>query len=74
MHYIVSLARNSRLQALVAKVESDMKMVFDDTGMKQRRFVELIYGARTWKTSRRCVARLAFGSLGNNPRFVVTNI
>ena len=74
VQYVVGLARNSRLQALVAAVEGDMKATFDETGMKQRRFVELTYGARTWKTSRRCVARLEFGELGNNPRFVVTNI
>ena len=74
VQYVVGLARNSRLQALVAEVEVDMKAAFAETGMKQRRFVELTYGARSWKASRRCVARLEFGELGNNPRFVVTNI
>jgi len=52
----------------------DMKAVFDETGMTQRRFVEFGYGARTWKTPRHCVARLEFGEQGNNPRFVVSNI
>ena len=51
-----------------------MQAAFDESGMKQRGFVELDYGARTWTTSRRCVARLEFGQQGNNPRFVVTNI
>jgi hypothetical protein len=74
VQYVVGLARNSRLQAMVAEVEVGMKAVFDETGMKQRCFVELGYGSRTWKTSRRCVARLEFGEQGNNPRFVVTNI
>lgn len=74
VQYAVGLARNSRLQAMVAEVEADMKAGFDETGMKQRRFLELTYGARTWKASRRCVARLEYGSQGNNPRFVVTNI
>ena len=50
-----------------------MHAAFDETGLKQRRLVELVYGAHTQKTSRRCVARLEFGQLGNNPRFVVTN-
>jgi nitric oxide synthase oxygenase domain/subunit len=59
VQYVVGLARNSRLQAMIAAVESDMKAVFDETGMTQRRFVEFGYGARTWKTPRRCVARLA---------------
>ncbi|MCA3036123.1 MAG: transposase, partial [Rhodocyclaceae bacterium] len=57
--YVVGLARNSRLQAMVAAVESDMKAVFDETGMTQRRFVEFGYGVRPWKTPRHCVARLA---------------
>jgi hypothetical protein len=74
VQYVVGLARNSRLQALVAEAEADMKAVFDGTGIKQRRFLELTYGARTWKRARRCVARLEFGLLGNNPRFVVTNV
>jgi hypothetical protein len=47
------------MQEMVATVESDMKAVFAETGMKQRRFVEFNYGACTWKTPRRCVARLA---------------
>jgi hypothetical protein len=59
---------------MVAQIEADMKAGFDETGMKQRRFLELTYGARTWKASRRCVARLEYGSQGNNPRFVVSNI
>ena len=74
VQYVVGLARNSRLQAMVAQIEADMKAAFDETGMKQRRFLELTYGARTWKASRRCVARLEYGSQGNNPRFVVSNI
>ena len=74
VQYVVGLARNSRLQAMVGETEADMKSGFDETGMKQRRFLELTYGARTWNKARRCVARLEFGQLGNNPRFVVTNI
>ncbi len=74
VQYVVGLARNSRLQGMVTELEAKMKVAFDDTGIKQRRCVELVYGARTWKASRRCVARLEFGEQGNNPRFVVTNI
>ena len=79
VQYVVGLARNSRLQALVAEVEGHMQDAFAETltkkvPVKQRRFLELDYGARTWKRTRRCVARLEFGEQGNNPRFVVTNI
>ncbi len=71
---MVGLARNARLQAMVAKAEAAMHTAFDQTGTKQRRFLELTCGARTWKHVRRCVARLEYGAQGNNPRFVVTNI
>ena len=79
VQYVVGLARNNRLQAMVAEVEGDMQSAFAEAvakkaPVKQRRFLELTYGARTWKRTRRCVARLEFGQLGNNPRFVVTNI
>jgi hypothetical protein len=74
VQYVVGLARNKRLQAMVAVVEAEMVVAFDKAGMKQRRLVKLVYGARTWKTARRCAARLEFGEQGNNPRFVVTNI
>ena len=77
--YVIGLARNRRLEAMVADLEADMKTVFEvnqtDSGqLKQRRFMELDYGAKTWARTRRCVARLEFGDKGNNPRFVVTNI
>ena len=74
VQYVVGLARNSRLQAMVGEVEGEMNAAFSQTAIKQRRFLELIYGARTWKRSRRCVARLEYGAQGTNPRFVVTNI
>ena len=53
VQYVVGPARNSRLQAMVAAVESDMKAVFAETGMKQHRLVEFGYGACTWKTPHR---------------------
>jgi hypothetical protein len=74
VQYVVGLARNSRLHELVAQCEQDMQALFATTRTKQRRFLELTYGARTWKQARRCVARLEYGEQGTNPRFVVTNI
>ena len=43
-------------------------------GLKQRRFAELTYGARSWDRERRVIARLEHGARGANPRFVVTNL
>jgi len=74
VQYVVGLARNSRLHSLVADHESRMADAYGQTQMKQRDFLELVYGAHTWTSPRRCVARLEFGAQGANPRFVVTNI
>jgi DDE family transposase len=41
---------------------------------KQREFGELRYGARTWKTERRVIARLEHMEKGDNPRYIVTNL
>ena len=70
----MGLARNSRLHSMVADHESQMEGAYGQTQTRQRDFMELAYGARTWTSTRRCVARLEFGSPGDNPRFVVTNI
>ena len=47
---------------------------FVDSGVKQRRFAELAYGARSWDRQRRVIARIEHGPKGANPRFVVTNL
>ena len=47
---------------------------FAETGVKQRRFAELTYAARSWDRERRAIARIEHGPRGANPRFVVTNL
>ena len=74
VQYVVGLARNSRLHALVADHETAMAEAYGHTGIKQRGFIELVYAAHTWKRTRRCVARLELTAQGTNPRFVVANI
>lgn len=74
VQYVVGLARNSRLHERVSVQEMAMQAAFDNTQVKQRAFLELQYGAHSWKHTRRCVARLEYGPQGTNPRFVVTNI
>ena len=72
--YIVGLAKNARLNR-----DSEMWMgwaeaAYRHSGDKQRLFVELRYGAHTWKKRRRVIARLEHGPKGANPRYVVTNL
>ena len=74
VHYIVGLARNKRLQQLI---EDDFVVVekrFEATGEKQREFLDLRYGARTWRRRRAVIAKLEITAQGRNPRFVVTNL
>ncbi len=74
VHYIVGLARNSRLADLS---KTDMAMAQEDhdkTAKKQRRFAEFRYGAKTWGRARRVIARLEYTAKGANPRYVVTNL
>ena len=69
--YILGLGCNARLPAFaMALAEAG----FAETGVKQRRFAELSYGARNWERERRVIARLEHGAKDANPRFVVTNL
>ena len=44
--------------------------LFEGSGVKQHRFTDLSYGAKSWNRERRVIARLEHGSKGANPRFV----
>jgi hypothetical protein len=72
--YVIGVARNARLQKVVADWEAELEADYVKTSCKQRTIREFRYAAESWKTERRLVTRLEFGSQGRNPRFVVTNL
>ncbi|WHZ10529.1 MAG: Transposase [Burkholderiaceae bacterium] len=72
--YIVGLARNARLQAIVQYAEAMLADEYERTGAKQRLIGEFVYAADSWDIERRVITRLEYGAQGNNPRFVVTNL
>ncbi len=72
--YVIGVARNARLQKIVADWEAELEADYLRTRCKQRMIREFRYAAESWKTERRLVTRLEFGSQGRNPRFVVTNL
>ena len=72
--YIIGLARNARLVRLAEPEMTKAAGLFETSGLKQRRFAELVYGAKSWNRVRRVIARLEHGPKGANPRFVVTNL
>ena len=74
VHYIVGLARNTRLQQITEFLELAMKDEFAHSGTKQREVGEFLYAAETWAKERRVITRLEYGEQGNNPRYVVTNL
>ena len=72
--YIVGLAQNARLNRQAEIGMGWAEAAYDHSGSKQRLFVELRYGAKTWTKRRRVIARLEHGPKGANPRYVVTNL
>lgn len=47
---------------------------FAATGQKQRLFDWTEYGAATWDSERRVIAKAEFTEKGKNPHFVVTSL
>jgi hypothetical protein len=72
--YVLGMARNARLEAIVAMAELALAEHYAATGLKQREIGQFSYAAHSWDIERRVIARLEYGPQGNNPRFVVTNV
>jgi len=72
--YIVGLAKNARLDKDAEMWMGWAEAAYRHGGEKQRLFVDLRYGAKTWKKQRRVIARLEHGAKGANPRYLVTNL
>jgi Transposase DDE domain group 1 len=74
--YIFGLAGN---QVLLRRVTAEAERVALDrldapADSKVRRYAELRYGAKTWKTERRVIARVEASGHGVDSRFIVTNL
>jgi hypothetical protein len=74
VHYIIGLARNPRLEAMVAFAQLALKEDYERTKQKQRLIDEFRYAAQSWPHERRVITRLEWGDQGHNPRFIVTNL
>lgn len=72
--YCVGLAKNKRLNRMTEAQRQRLARQFALSQVKQREFAELRYGARTWNTERRVIARLEHMDKGDNPRYIVTNL
>jgi len=74
VHYLISLAKNSRLIELGEEHMRDARAIYEETGEKARHFGEFCYAADSWRCKRRVVIKAEVVGKGENPRFVVTNI
>ena len=72
--YVVGLAKNPVLTRLAKPFMNVAEQDFDRTGVKQRHFHDLAYGAKTWDRRRRVILKAEHLSKGANVRFVVTNL
>jgi hypothetical protein len=73
--YVFGLARNRRLEGMIADASSRAKAQFEATKVPARLFKELEYRTRkSWSRSRRVVAKAEQLEKGANPRFIVTSI
>ena len=75
VEYVFGLARNKRLEAMIADELAEAKAAFAATDKAARVFKELDYRTRdSWSKSRRVVAKAEHLKKGANPRFIVTSV
>jgi hypothetical protein len=73
--YVLGLARNRRLEAMLTEALAEAKQTHEATGQPVRLFREGRYQTReTWTRERRVVGKAEHLSQGANPRFVVTSL
>ena len=73
--YVLGLARNSRLEALIAEPLERTRKAHEVSSRAEREYVELTYRTNdSWSRSRRVVAKAEHLARGANPRFVVTSL
>ena len=75
VHYVLGLARNQRLEALIADELDEAERKTAESGKPERLFKELRYQTRnSWSCERRVVAKAEHLPKGANPRFIVTSL
>jgi len=72
--YIVGIAQNTRLNALIQPYLDAAAEQVAGSGNKVRWFTDLHYAAQSWTHPRRVIAKIEYTDKGPNPRYVVTNL
>ena len=74
IHYVLGIAKNSRLLALAKPVLDEAAAQYASTQRFVRRFAWLSYAAETWSRERAIVLKVEHSERGENPRFLVTTL
>jgi hypothetical protein len=73
--YCIGLARNNRLEALLADAFFSARVKACLCGGKAREFVDINYRTKdSWSCARRVIGKAEVLPDGDNPRFIVTNL
>jgi hypothetical protein len=73
--FLLGLARNKRLQQILAPQLEEAQRLFEETGESARVFADFPYQTlKSWSQERRVVGKAEHLAKGANPRFVVTSI
>ncbi len=75
VYYVLGLAKNARLRKRIRLQQYEARCAYERTGHAARVFTEFRYRTKkTWRCSRRVIAKAEHLEKGANPRFVVTNV
>jgi hypothetical protein len=73
--YVLGLAKNKRLNRIIARELRQAKLQYDRTGLPARVFKDFRYRTRkSWARRRRVIGKAEHLAKGANPRFVVTSL
>lgn len=74
VHYMVGLAKNSRLLKMIEEPMARAAASFAATQEKQRLFGRISYASLSWDRQRQVIYKAEHTEKGANPRFVLTNL
>lgn len=74
VRYVIGFITNNRVLAQAAPLLLKAQRQYHETGEKPRLFTSFSYQAESWTRPRRIIAKVEYGQLGANQRFVVTNL
>ena len=72
--YIVGMPSNVVVKRQTADLILKAEEEFKKTNVKQKLFSEITYAAKSWNTERRVIVKAEHTDLGENTRYVVTNL